>query len=44
MPLAHGNNLDDLAAALLVLFALAVIGGLALLGGRRDRKRDEEDS
>jgi len=44
MLLAHGNNLDDLGAALLVLFVLVVIGGVALWGGRRDKKRDADDS
>lgn len=40
MFLAHGNNLDELAAAGILLVAVGAIGVLAWIGGRRERRRD----
>ncbi len=43
MLLAHGNNLDELAAAAILLLAVAAIGLVAWIGSRRQRRRGGHD-
>ncbi len=42
MLLAHGNNLDELAAAGILLLAVAAVGLVGRLGSRRRRRRDRD--
>jgi hypothetical protein len=38
---AHGNNLDEIGLALVAVLAVGVIGALAWVGGRRDKRGGE---
>jgi hypothetical protein len=38
--LAHGNNLDEIGMAVLAVIAVGVIGAVAWVGGRRDKRSD----
>jgi len=41
MLLAHGNNLDELAGAGVLLLAVVLVGLVAWIGSRRERRRGD---